>query len=133
MRVVTNASPHGLGAVILQQQSSGEDQLVSFVSRAVTPVECCFSQIERETLAIYFARHQFKMYLHGITFEVYTGHKPLIALFNPNPPPRVERWLMKLMHYTFTVLYQPSNSNPADYLSRSNTYQRVIHIIMQNM
>lgn len=62
------------------------------------------------------------MYLHGIISKVHTDHKPLIPLFKPtaHPPHRVERWLLKLMPYTFTVLYQPGNSNPADYLSRSN-------------
>lgn len=62
------------------------------------------------------------MYLYRISFEVHTDQKPLISLFKPtaNPPPWIERWLMRLMSYTFTILYQPGSSNTADYLSRSN-------------
>ena len=50
-----------------------------------------------------------------------TDHKPLLALFN-NPPSqptvRIERRLMNLLRYTFTVIYQPGQTNPVDYASR---------------
>ena len=34
------------------------------------------------------------------------------------PPPRIERWILKLQPYEFTVEYRPGEDNPADYLSR---------------
>ena len=43
MRIVTDASHMVL---VLQQQLFGENRPVSFASRALTPVECCYSQIE---------------------------------------------------------------------------------------
>jgi transposase InsO family protein len=52
---------------------------------------------------------------------VITDHKPLEAIFNKpliQPPARIERWLLKLQLYDFTVIYQPGKSNPADYMSR---------------
>ena len=50
-----------------------------------------------------------------------TDHKPLVTLFNnpsSKPRARIERWLMDLLRYNFTVTYQPGKSNPADYAPR---------------
>ncbi|XP_038063006.1 uncharacterized protein LOC119733689 [Patiria miniata] len=54
-------------------------------------------------------------------FIVITDHKPLVPLFNnphSNAPTRIERWLLKLQEYNFTVEYQQEKLNPADYMSR---------------
>ena len=36
------------------------------------------------------------------------------------PPPRIERWVARLMPYKFNIEYQAGHLNSADYLSRSN-------------
>ena len=36
-----------------------------------------------------------------------------------NPPPRIERWALRLQGYSFKLVYQPGSGNIADYLSRS--------------
>ena len=120
--VVTDASPYGLGAVIVQKQDCGNFRPVSYASRTLTEVERRYSQVERESLAIYFGIQRFKLYLYGLSFEVITDHKPLVSLFSPNakPPPRIERWIMRLAPFTFHVTYQAGSKNSADYLSRSN-------------
>ena len=120
--IVVDASPVGLGAVLTQQQPCGTFKPVSYASRALSKVEQRYSQIERESLAILFGIERFKLYLYGIKFLVITDHKPLIHLFKTTskPPPRIERWILKLQPYQFKVQYRPGHSNPADYLSRSN-------------
>ena len=121
--VVADASPVGLGAVIFQQQSDGTLRPISYASRALTSVERRYSQIERESLAILFAIQRFRNYLYGIKFDVITDHKPLVTMFsvfNKQLPPRIERWVMRLMPYNFTVKYRAGSQNSADYLSRSN-------------
>ena len=63
------------------------------------------------------------MYLYGLKFVVYTDHKPLIPMFSGtriNLPPRIERCILKLTEYDFSVVYLPGSKNSADYLSRSN-------------
>ncbi|XP_068675525.1 uncharacterized protein [Montipora foliosa] len=53
--------------------------------------------------------------------KVITDHIPLVTLFNnpsSKPSARIERWLMELQQYRFTVEYPPGASNPADYASR---------------
>ncbi|XP_057312279.1 uncharacterized protein K02A2.6-like [Hydractinia symbiolongicarpus] len=123
--ITVDASPIGLGAVISQKQPCGTYRPISYASRSLCPVEQRYSQIERDALAILFAIERFKIYLYGITFIVNTDHKPLVALFGKksNPPPRIERWVMKLLPYDFIVQFRPGVNNPADYLSRSNPVQ----------
>jgi hypothetical protein len=53
--------------------------------------------------------------------HIVTDHKPLVTLFNnpsSKPSARIERWLLDLQQYRFTVEYRPGVSNPADYSSR---------------
>lgn len=73
-------------------------------------------------MAILFGIQRFRMCLYGIRFKVITDHKPLVKLFSPGstPPPRIERWVTRLMSYNYTVIYRPGSQNSADYLSRSN-------------
>ena len=59
-----------------------------------------------------FLRHQ---------FELETDHKPLEVIFdNPSstPPARVQRWMLRLQEYSFTVKFKKGIHNPADWMSR---------------
>lgn len=59
-----------------------EGQPIAFASRAHTPTEQNYAQIEKECFSIVFACQHFHHYLYGwdaITAE--TDHKPLIAIF----------------------------------------------------
>ncbi|KAJ1119863.1 hypothetical protein NDU88_008048 [Pleurodeles waltl] len=119
--VVVDASPVGLGAVLLQEQRHQEWVPVAYASRALSTVESRYAQIEREALAIRWACRHFHLYLYGHEFQVVTDHKPLVPLFAGSPrlaPPRIERWAVLLQPYRFTVVYRPGVNNPADYLSR---------------
>ena len=83
------------------------------VDRALKDAESRYSQIEKESLAIYFAITRFRNYLYGMEFIVKTDHKPLISLFKPTskPPPRIENWIVRLMSYNFNVVYHPGKEN----------------------
>ena len=50
-RIVADASPVGLGAVLTQQQG-GVWRVVSYASRSLTDVERRYSQTEKEALAL---------------------------------------------------------------------------------
>lgn len=118
--VIVDASPVGLGA-ILAQRGDGQFRPVTYVSRALTPVEQRYSQTEREALAIRWACERLRMYLAGTSFKIVTDHKPLVYIFN-NPasklPMRIERWSMYLQEFDFLVEYRSGKTNPADYMSR---------------
>ena len=82
-RVVVDASPLAVGAVLLQQQSDGIYRPIAFGSRSLTETEMKYSQIEKEALAIVFGCEHFHLYLYGKSFEMETDHRPLEYIFKP--------------------------------------------------
>ncbi|PFX31634.1 Retrovirus-related Pol polyprotein from transposon 17.6 [Stylophora pistillata] len=90
-----DASQHGRGAVLLQSE-----QPVAYASRALTPTEENYAQIERELLAIVFACEKFDAYIYGRdSVRVQTDHKPLESIFQEElcvAPKRLQRMLLRL-------------------------------------
>ena len=121
-RVVTDASPVGLGAILEQEQTDGQYQPVYYASHKLTPTEQRYSQFEREALGVRWACEKFLLYLSGIEFEVCTDHKPLVVVLGSRsskaPSARIERWLLYLQQFRFAVRHISGRLNKADALSR---------------
>ena len=60
LEIQCDASQSGLGAVLLQ-----EGRPLSYASRALTPTETRYVQIEKEMLAVVFALKKFHQYTYG--------------------------------------------------------------------
>ena len=120
-RVVTDASPTGLGAVLTQCQNSIW-RVIAYASRSLSDVERRYSQTEKEALAIVWAVERFNLYLFGMQFELESDHKPLECIYGrkSKPSARIERWVLRLQGYNFKVVYRPGKTNIADVLSRLN-------------
>ena len=118
-KVISDASPVGLGAVLIQDQG-GELRVISYTSRSLSKIERKYSQTEREALGIVWSCERFHMYLFGQEFELLTDHKPLEFIFSKKSKPcaRVERWVLRLQPYNYTVRHIPGSSNIGDSLSR---------------
>ncbi len=119
--LTVNASPVGISA-ILSQKDSGSDnsRVIAYASRALTPVEKRYSQTEKEALSIVWAVEHFHLYIYGSHFTLVTDHKPLEVIYgsaSSKPSARIERWVLRLQPYTFSVVYKPGKDNPADFLS----------------
>ena len=130
-KVVTDAAPEGLGAMLLQHQINGDWKVVTYISRACTDVESRYSQIEREALGVVWAIEKLDLYLCGSKFQVETDHKPLIGIYNtPNKPlsARLLRWSLRLQPYTFTITYIPGPENPVDCLSRFPDHTNILSV-----
>ena len=112
----------GLGAILTQEEESSEELTpLYYASCPLTSTQARYPQIDREALSIYWAVKRFHLFVYGKEFKVITDHKPLVSLFNTpssKPSARIERWLLELQQYRFTVEYRPGASNPADYASR---------------
>jgi len=117
--VMADASPVGLGAVLLQEKGASL-RTICFVNRSLSPVERRYSQTEKEALALVFAVERLKYYLVGREFDLVTDHKPLECIFSPRSKPcaRIERWVLRLQGFKFRVIYRAGKNNIADPLSR---------------
>ena len=119
-RVVADASPVGLGAVLVQEKN-GQSRAVAYASRSLSPVERRYSQTEKEALALVWACERFHLYLYGLEeFDLVTDHEALKCIFSRRSTPslRVERWVLRLQSYNYKVCYVKSRENIADALSR---------------
>ena len=77
-----DASPFGVGAILLQIQADESEHPVAYASRSLSPVEQNYSHLDKEALAIIFGVGKFHQYICGRKFTLYTDHKPLIHIFN---------------------------------------------------
>ena len=117
--IITDASPVGLGAVLIQEQH-GVKRIISYASKSLSDVEKRYSQTEKKALAIVWACERFLVHLYGIEFELYTDHKPLETIYSSRSRPcaRIEWWILRLQPYKFKVKYLPGRKNIAEPLSR---------------
>lgn len=119
-QIMADASPVGLGAVLIQIDSNGP-RIIAFGNKSLTDVEKRYCQTEKEALALVWAVEHFHMYLFGKSqFELITDHKPLEVIFGERSKPcaRIERWVLRLQCYNYKVIHKPGKFNIADSLSR---------------
>ena len=121
-KISADASKDGIGAVLLQQHEDGW-AVVAYASKAMTPTEIRYAQIEKECLAMTFACERFNQFVHGMKFEVETDHKPLVAVMKKplcDCPLRLQRMRIRLQKYDFTLNWTPGKQMfMADTLSRA--------------
>ena len=103
--VESDALLSGLCVTLLQG-----GQPVAFVSRALTPTEGGYTQIEKELLSVVFACERLDTYLYGRdTVHVKTDHQPLEAICKKDlasAPKRLQRMLLRLQQYNIDLKYQ---------------------------
>ena len=110
LKLSADASSYGIGAVLLQE-TNNEWQPVAYASRTMSETDRRYAQIEKEALSLTWAAEKFSMYLLGRSFHMETDHKPLVPLLSTKSldalPPRVLRFWLRLMRYSFTIIYTP--------------------------
>ncbi|KAJ8356687.1 hypothetical protein SKAU_G00194810 [Synaphobranchus kaupii] len=113
-----DASETGLGAALTQ---GGKP--VAFGSRALTPTERGYAQIEKECLAIVYGMQKFHQYTYGRQVTVQSDHKPLENIHKKpllSAPKRLQRMLLRLQEYNIRIVYVPGRDMLlADTLSRA--------------
>lgn len=127
IQLYADASPVGLGAVLVQFNEAGEPRIISYASKSLSNTEKRYCQTEKEALALVWAVERFHFYLFGRSFELVTDHKPLEVIFSPKSKPcaRIERWVLRLQSYRYKVVYKPGKNNIADPLSRLVKFEPV--------
>jgi len=117
--IEADSSEVGLGAVLTQ-----EGHPVAYASRALTPTEQRYAQIEKEMLAIVFATERFDQYILGKErILVQTDHKPLVTIAKKpfhSCPKRLQHMRLKLQRYALQMEYKPGPTmHISDTLSRA--------------
>ena len=114
-----DASKAGLGTVLMQ-----DGKPIAYASRALTPTECRYAQLEKEMLAITFSLTKFHQYTFGRHTHIISDHKPLQAIVKKpldQAPRRLQGMLLKAQKYDITIEYRPGKEmHIADHLSRSH-------------
>lgn len=116
----TDDSDVGLGAVLSQVSSDGEEHPILFISRKLFPQEVHYPVVEKECLAVKWAIEKLRYYLEGRPFVLYTDHAPLTWMArNKGNNPRVMRWFLSLQPFSFELRHRKGALNTnADFLSR---------------
>ncbi|KAJ9524855.1 hypothetical protein QJQ45_003021 [Haematococcus lacustris] len=103
-----------VGAVLMQ-----DGYPLAYLSKKLSSAERNYTTGEQELLALITACKEWRCYLEGVPFTLFTDHKPLTALPTQKVLSRRQaRWMEFLSRFTFDLQYLPGDANPADPLSR---------------
>ncbi|KAJ9511158.1 hypothetical protein QJQ45_013227 [Haematococcus lacustris] len=116
-QVYCDASLQGVGAVLMQ-----DGYPLAYLSKKLSSAEVSYTTGEQEMLALVSACKEWRCYLEGVPFTLFTDHKPLISLPTQKTLSRRQaRWMELLSRFDFKLEYIPGPVNPADPLSRLPT------------
>jgi len=119
--ITTDASDVAVGGS-LDQLHDGHWHPLAFFSKKLTSAERKYAAFDRELLAVYLGVKQFRHYVEGRTFTIYTDHKPLVgAMTNAvDHSPRQTRHLSFVSEFSTDIQHVSGKANVvADALSRS--------------
>ena len=122
--VVVDAHRSGLSALLMQGDTLETAKMVACASRATTPVERRYPQLDLEALAIDFGLRRYRYHcVGGPRVKVVTDHKPLVGVFRNSRRGSIRSENIKLRHQDvdYVVEFCKGEKNPADYLSRHST------------
>ena len=118
--VHTDGSLKGVSATLIQ--TSGSDEfVVAYASKGLNKSQCNYAATQLELLAVVYGVEKFDCYLAGNRpFKIVTDHSALVPLMRTKfPVGRLARFVFRLQHYNFTVVYRPGKQNQlCDALSR---------------
>ena len=125
IRLATDASQYGLGAIISHVLPNGMEKPIAFASRTLSVSERNYSQIDKEALAIIYGIQKFHKYLYGRKFVLITDHKPLTSILGPKKSvsavaaARLQRWALLLAAYNYDIEFRSTKEHGnVDALSR---------------
>ena len=126
LELYVDASSKGAGACLMQW-SGNEYKVIGYNSMCFSQTQKNYSTTERELSAIRWGVKVFKPFIFGISFVIFTDHKPLIHMFNMAANnARIHRTLEELSQYDFEIKYLPGAKNQAaDFLSRIEEHKLV--------
>lgn len=106
-QVETDASGHGIGAVLMQG-----GHLLAFLSKALGPRSRGLSTYEKEYMAILLALEQWCSYLQHAEFQIITDHRSLVLLTEQRlHTPWQQKVFTKLIGLQYKIVYRKGSEN----------------------
>ena len=106
----TDASNIAISGVLVQKQD-GQEKVIAYASRTLSPPEKNYSVTERECLAVHHFINHYECYLDK-PFTVITDHDALVWLFKKEQVKgRLARWILSLQQHTFTIKHQAGKNH----------------------
>ncbi|CAM5133547.1 unnamed protein product [Natator depressus] len=121
-RVTTDASEHGVGAVLMQEGPDQEFHPVVFLSKKLSERESNWSVSEKKRYAIVYALEKLCPYIWGRHFHLQTDHAALQRLHTTmGNNKKLIWWSLALQDFDFDIQHISGASNKvADALSRES-------------
>ena len=122
--IQVDAHRSGLSAILLQGETREDAKPVACASRATTPIEQRYPQLDLEALAVDFGLRRYRYYcVGGPTVTVITDHKPLLGIFGNTRRGSIRSDRIKLRHQDvrYKLDWEKGARNPADFMSRHST------------
>ena len=117
-----DASKTGMGAVLWQPDSDGNERPISFASKLFKPSQTFWAAVLREAYALGWAVEKHKKFIMGASeCHIYTDHRALVFLHSKRDisAPRLACVFATLAQYQFTLHYRKGKENiTADAMSR---------------
>ena len=109
----TDASEHGLGAVLYQKQDDNMERVIAYASRTLSKPERNYDTHKLEFLALKWSiMERFHEYLYGGHFDVYTDNNPLTYILTTAKLDATgQRWVASLANYNFKIFYKSGKLN----------------------
>ena len=119
-KLYTDACDYAVGAILCQEDESGVERPIQYVSKQLSGASLNWATIEKEAWAVIYALTKLRPYLYSADFTIYTDHKPLKSLFlSEIKNTKIQRWAVLLAEYGAPIEYrQGPNNIRADMLSR---------------
>ncbi|KAL0545045.1 hypothetical protein IC582_020183 [Cucumis melo] len=115
--IETDAFGYGVGAVLVQSKRP-----IAFYSHTLSMRDRARPVYERELMVVVLSVQRWRPYLLGTKFVVKTDQKSFKLLLEQRVvQPQYQKWVSKLLGYSFEVVYKPGLENKAaDALSRKS-------------
>ncbi|OMJ30203.1 Retrovirus-related Pol polyprotein from transposon [Smittium culicis] len=99
----TDASSYALGAVLEQFDEQKNLRVIAYYSRTLQKAERNYLSYEKEALAVIAALKNFRSYLIGRKFTIYTDNSAVASLYKAKDSyGRITRWIQVLSEFDAT-------------------------------